>query len=100
MAIKEHTESSTPAAESDGYCMDHISIVNEQLAQARAVLDLIHCGLGDTRTDRIFLESLFNATLATAMHGVIANIDAAEEAADRLNSEYRKATNAEEGSHE
>jgi hypothetical protein len=59
---------------------DPVDIINDRLGEARATLDLIQSGL----TDPDFVDSLFNDTLAHAVHGVIQRIEEAMAAAETM----------------
>ena len=60
---------------------DPIDIINNRLGQARATLDLIHTGLNDS----LWVEELYEHTLALAVHSAILRIEEAMEAAEAWN---------------
>ena len=61
-----------------------INVLNDRLAQAHAVVDLLYTlALGDTGSGEP-IESLCHGTLIESLHGVMLRIEKAQQAAGRL----------------
>jgi hypothetical protein len=65
-----------------------IDVLNQHLAQAHAILDVLHVLLGSAPDERE-LEGLREGTLTNALYGALQHIEAAETAAGQVEAQRR-----------